>query len=314
MMYFLRFLTVLSFCLLSFNAVAAPQGWAPLLKPAQLASILQQAPEVRVIHVTGDFSKGHIPSAVSAPYAQFRGPQDNPGAVPDLASLTRTVQQLGITADTPVAVIHQGSSASDMGAATRVYWTLKSLGVKNLAVLNGGFNAWVAQGLPIDTAATTVAQSNFSPRWHDDWQATTQQVESLVGDGNAQLVDARQTEFFEGLQASSGRPGTIQGAGNLSFESWFEGSRVKAPAQVSSILTSYSDTVASVTVSFCNTGHFASINWFMMSEVAGKSNTRLYAESMTEWSMADRPMDNEPSRIRHYWQMTTDWVSGLVGS
>ncbi len=311
---FLKFLILPLVAVLPLTALAAPKGWESLMEPAQLATILQHSPEVRVIQVTGDFTKGHIPGAVSAPYALFRGPQENPGAVPDIESLTHHVRQLGITADIPVAVIHQGSNASDMGAATRVYWTLKSLGVKDLAIINGGFNAWIAQQLPTTTAPTEVELSSFTPRWHDDWQATTQEIETLVDDPNARLIDARQASFFTGQQASSGRPGTIRGAGNLSFESWFDGSAVKPPTQVKSILASYDDKSAPLTVSFCNTGHLASINWFLMSEVMGVPNTRLYAESMTEWSMADRPMDNEPNRILYYWQMTTDWFGKLLGA
>ncbi|MEX0903865.1 MAG: rhodanese-like domain-containing protein [Pseudohongiellaceae bacterium] len=296
-------------------AVAAPAGWSVLLEPVELAAILERNPAgVRVVHVTGDFRAGHIPGAAQAVYSQFRGPQTNPGALPDLAHLTDQVRQLGITAQTPVVIVHQGSSQSDMGAATRVYWTLKSLGVQDLAVLNGGFGAWLKQGLPVTTAAEPVAASNFEPQWLDDWRMTTNEVEALLDDASMRLIDARPPGFFEGLQASSARPGTIRGAGNLSFESWFDGNRMRSPDQVGAILASHEPPPAPVTVSFCNTGHLASINWFVMSEVLGIEHIRLYAESMTEWSQTDRPMDNEPSRLRHYWDMTTSWYNELIGS
>ncbi|MDP1930741.1 MAG: rhodanese-like domain-containing protein [Gammaproteobacteria bacterium] len=312
----MRFQSIVLFFLISLplSGFAAPQGWSPLLEPAQLKSILDSNPEVRVIHVTGDYAAGHIPGAVAAPYPQFRGPQENPGAVLDISALTPVVQRLGITATTPVAIVHQGSNPSDFGAAARVYWTLKSLGVQDLTLLNGGFNAWNAANLPVSTETASVAASTFTPEWNNDWRVTTAEVEALVADGSARLIDARPPTFFEGLQASTGRPGTIKGAGNLNFENWFEGSRVKPQPQVSSILASYEQGAAPITVSFCNTGHQAAVNWFVMSELQGVPNTRLYAESMTEWSMEDRPMDNQPSRIKHYWEMTTDWFSGLLGS
>ena len=37
-------------------------------------------------------------------------------------------------------------------------------------------------------------------------------------------------------------------------------------------------------VSFCNTGHWASTNWFALSEIAGIPNVKLYPESMVGWS------------------------------
>lgn len=308
---------LLTLCLLAWAAmpvIAAPQGWSPLLEPAQLVDILEAEPTVRVLHVTGDYAAGHIPGAVEAAYSSFRGPRVNPGALPDLAALTELVQTLGISAQMPVVVVHGGSSSADMGAAARVYWTLKSLGLADLALLNGGFQAWRDQQLPVSTEPVVPTTTDFQPRWQDQWRVTTQELEQLMDEGSARLVDARPPNFFEGLQASSARPGTIRGAGNLSFTSWFDGNALQASPALSRILDSHTPGEAPATVSFCNTGHLAAINWFVMSELAGVENTRLYAESMTEWTMADRPMDNEPSRIRHYWKMTTSWVNDLIGA
>lgn len=299
---------------LALPAWAAPEGWSPLLEPPTLAKILEQAPETRIVHVTGDYAAGHIPGAVEATYSDFRGPRHNPGELPDVEALTNLVRALGINADTPAVLVHGGASAADLGAAARVYWTLKSLGVKDLAVLNGGFKTWREQALPVSTETHSVTATDFSPHWRDNWRVSTEEIEGLVTDGSARLVDARTPGFFTGLQASSARPGTIQGASNLSFTEWFEGTHLKAPEQLSHTVEDHGSASAPVTVSFCNTGHLAAINWFVMSEVAGIENTRLYAESMTEWSMADRPMDNEPSRIRHYWDMTTRWFTEFIES
>lgn len=293
---------------------AAPPGWEPLLEPTELANIMGGSRSVRVIHVTGDFAASHIPGAANAPYPQWRGPQENPGALPAIEKLIALVQSLGISADTPVAIVHQGTNPADMGTATRVYWTLKSLGVNDLALVNGGFAAWTAAGLPISSVADRIAPSSFVPQWTDKWRVTTTEVETLVSEGSARLIDARPEGFFKGLQSSAGRPGTIHGAGNLSFESWFEGNRLKEQPQMSSILASYPVQEAPLTVSFCNTGHQASVNWFVLSELQGVPNTRLYAESMAEWSLANRPMDNQPSSVKIYWDMTKSWFSELLGS
>ena len=186
--------------------------------------------------------------------------------------------------------------------------------MKDLSLLNGGFAGWTSANLPVSTQGTIVPASDFSPQWSEQWRVSTNEVETLVADNSARLIDARTPDFFEGIHASSGRPGTIKGASNLTFSDFFEGSRVKPKTQISQILASHSQPSAPFTVSFCNTGHLAAINWFVMSELQGVPNTRLYAESMTEWSMANRPMDNEPNRIKHYWRMTTDWFTNLIGA
>ena len=47
-------------------------------------------------------------------------------------------------------------------------------------------------------------------------------------------------------------------------------------------------------VSFCNTGVWAATNWFVLSEVAGIEDVKLYPESIVGWSIAMLPMVNTP--------------------
>ena len=293
---------------------AQPARWSPLLEAEALAAMLDGPATVRVVHVTGDAQAGVIPGAVYAPYSAFRGPANNAGQLPPLPALQAIVQQLGITAQTPVVVVHQGSSAADFGAATRVYWTLKSLGVQQLAVLNGGFQQWQAAGLPVSETVAAVAPSRYEPDWQDSWRMTAQQVEQSLDDDNITLVDARPAAFYLGQQSVAARPGTIRGADNLSFESWFEGNRLRPATELQQLFSANRPREALTTVSFCNTGHLASINWFVLSELLGVSDTRLYAESVVDWAQQSRPMDNQPGRLTWYWGMTRDWLAQLMGS
>jgi thiosulfate/3-mercaptopyruvate sulfurtransferase len=294
------------------SAFAAPEGWAPLLQPQELNSILEANDDVRVIRVSGAYAEGHIPGAVESPYAEWRGPAENPGALREIDHLTDLVQELGIEADTPVVVVHQGSDQTDMGTAARVYWTLKSLGVEDLALLNGGFAAWQEAGLPVETEATEVAASDFEPQWSDEWRVSTEEVEQLVETGDARLIDARPANFFEGIMWTIADPGTLPGAGNLTYDKWFEGNRMVGPDEAAAIAADYGQDDAPVTVSFCNTGHWAAINWFALSELAGVEDTKLYAESMAEWTTADRPVANQPSAVTYYWLSTKRWVADLI--
>jgi len=295
-------------------AIAAPGGWQPLLEPGELAAILREAPEVRIVRVTGNYGRGHIPGSLESPYADWRGTGRNPGQLRDLDEYTALIQRLGITASTPVVVVHQGSDPADMGAATRVYWTLKSLGVIDVAIINGGFQAWRQADLAISTEDELVAASSYQPVWQNNWRVTTAQVEELVQSASANLIDARPVSFYRGLRATLGEPGTIQGAGNIEYESWFDGDRLQPQASLLQVLDGYGELDSPVTVSFCNTGHWASINWFVMSEVLKLENARLYAESVAEWSEVDRPMDNQVGRMRIYSDLTSRWFKDLIGN
>lgn len=294
-------------------AAATPAGWHPLLEPEALAAMLAQFPEVRIVQVSGDFARGHIPGALSADYAQWRGPPENPGLMPPLEQLGGLLRGLGIDAATPVVVIHEGSNAADMGSATRVYWTLKSLGVLDVAVLNGGLAGWRRAGLPLTLETAMPTPSAYAPRWDSRWRVTTAELERMVEEGGARLVDARPALFFKGFRATLGRPGTIRGATNLEYGAWFDGDRLQSLPSLAATLGELASGPAPVTVSFCNTGHWASINWFVMSELLGVAGTRLYAESVAEWSRLDRPMDNQPNRAAVYRELTLRWWHDLVG-
>lgn len=310
------FIRILVFVLLLIPrlVVAAPPGWAPLLEPEAAARILTVNPEIRILQVTGNYNRGHLPGALDAPYANWRGPSDNPGQLPDLATLTELIRSLGLRPELPVLVVHEGNNSADMGAAARVYWTLKSLGIHDLALLNGGYRAWRAARLPVSETAHTVPASDYQPQWDMSWRVTTEDVESLVNSDEARLIDARPPSFFNGLRATVGKPGTIAGAGNLAYESWFDGDRLHSQPELASLFAAYPVPSAPVTVSFCNTGHWASINWFVMSELLAVPNTRLYAESVAEWSKAERPMDNQTSRGQVYRDQASQWFRNVFGN
>lgn len=287
---------------------------APLVEPADLSARLS-SPQLRIVDIRDGkdaagktpFELGHLPGSVSAPYSQWRGPADNPGKVPDAQRLTELVQRLGIGRDTEVVVVYEGKDSTDFGAAARVYWTLKAAGLTRLSILNGGVKAWRAAGKPLSTDAVAVAPSNLVVKIDPRFVATREDVErAIAGSSKANLVDARPKDFFEGntKHAAAKSAGTIQGAKNIEHDTWFaKGSAAVLPAdevrriaQQKGIQVGGSPDVE--TVSFCNTGHWAATNWFVQSELLGDAKTKLYPESMVEWSKAGLPMSNVPGRLK----------------
>lgn len=305
--------TALTLSLAPLGAEAeAPEGWSPLLEPAALSALLAEHGEtIRVVQITGDYAAGHIPGSGWSPYAAWRSDMPNPGALRDPGHLQTIVRELGIDADTPVVVVHSGRDATDLGAAARVYWTLKSLGVEDLALLNGGLAGWTSAGLPVETDAASFIPSDFTAVWSDRWRASTVEVAALQAEGGAALLDARPADFFTGVTWSVASPGTIRGADNLEYSAFFDGTRLVGADRIRAIAEQSGFTGSTTTVSFCNTGHWAAINWFALSELAGYDDVRLYAESMAEYAADGLPLDNAPNRLVYAYRATTRWVSGL---
>ena len=282
------------------QAVTANAG--PLLKPAELRTLLS-ASSVRVLDIRSDkdYASGHIPGAINTPYGKYRGPKDNPGQLVPEAALTELLRSAGIDQDTHVVVVHAGTDSTDFGAAARVYWALKVGGLKHLSILDGGTKGWKAAGGALDTALPRITPSNFTYSYDQDQIVTRDELADVIGSSTAPLlVDARPARFYSGETRvdAAARYGTLPGAQVLDNAQFFvkDGATLK-PANELKALVAQSGAANVPAVSFCNTGHWAATNWFVISEIAGNHAVKLYPASIVDWSKADLPMQNQPSRI-----------------
>ncbi|MBN9463114.1 MAG: sulfurtransferase [Burkholderiales bacterium] len=312
---------ILLLCLTLLGAVSAFAQAQPLLAPEQLKALLGNA-DVRIVDIREGktpegqpvYTAGHVPGAVSAPYSQWRGPKDNPGALPPLDKLTATIRSLGLAPQVHAVIVSAGTDSTDFGAAARVYWTLKVAGLKQLSILNGGYKAWTAASLPTRSDAVKVAASSYTPVLDRSLIATRDEIAAL-DPAKVRLLDARPKAFFEGdTRAPAAKvPGTLVGAENFDNARWFRpGTATFVPTDEAKRLAEQARLDGDVeTVSFCNTGHWAATNWFALSEVLGEKDVKLYPESMVDWSRSGLPMANVPNRAKQllidaklWWQRT----------
>jgi len=299
---------------LACTAFGTAHAAEPLLTPAGLQAAAGQD-AVRIIDIRDPKAYGerHIPGALNAPYGKWRGPATNPGELPELPKLTELVQSLGLTPATHAIVVSSGADATDFGAAARVYWTLKLLGLKELSVLNGGMKAWNEQKLPQDNEAVKVARSSYQPQLDTSLIATREDVGQHVKLSNAALVDSRPDAFYQGKTRAPAAKisGTLPGAQQLDFNQWF------VPGTSTFVDTATAKQIAAKVkreqgqdmVAFCNTGHWAATDWFGLSEVAGLPGVKLYAGSMVDWTQqADAPpMANQPGRAESLAYDAKQW-------
>jgi thiosulfate/3-mercaptopyruvate sulfurtransferase len=287
-------------------ATASTADFGPLISADALVAAEAEVKPL-ILDIRGDVvDDGRIPGAISVGYADFRGPKENPGQLRTEEELTTLLRRLGIEADRPVVIVYQGRNETDFGAAARVYWTLKSSGVRALAILNGGMNAWTADAdrPVVDTAATPIP-STISVTFDTTWLATRDEVLGIVeGDSPVRLIDARPESFHKGEQAhpAAARPGTLPQSEYFTHSGWFTGGPAIIDAQAAQRLAATNGfKPGDALISFCNTGHWAATNWFALSELAGIENVKLYPESLVGWSHAGLPMANTPGLITNLW-------------
>jgi thiosulfate/3-mercaptopyruvate sulfurtransferase len=290
----------------------------PVIDSFTLTDLLDNN-EVKVLEIRSDekeYLKQHIPSSVYIPYSEFRGPKQNPGQLPELNKLAKALGSQGIDTTDSVVIVHDGVTTTDFGAAARVYWTLKSVGFDSLAILNGGVRAYQKDGFELASGPTEVSPVAPQLAFNSAWYADTAEVEKQVaGEGSARLLDARLDDFYAGKawHDAAARPGILPGADQFAFEAFFDKNTplLKHADEVQSIVAD-NELDQSGTISYCNTGHWAATNWFVLSEVAQVDGVKLYAESMVEWSALNKPMENVPTSVQFAILKTKKWFNNLV--
>lgn len=291
----LTLIAALSALALAGQAIA--DEWKKLLDPSDLPAIASEA-VILDIRAPKYFERGSIKGALNAPYGTWRGPRDNPGARLSDETLTERMQSLGLDREDKVIIVYHGANDTDFGSAARVYWTLKSAGLTELAILNGGLVNWVQSGNALSTEFGAAERSDETFTLASDWMMTREEVRAVVdGNADAQIIDARPLPFLQGKRKhpAAKQAGTIEGAANVVQSTWFrkDNPRQFSPADRVTALAKEAgveDGTQRPIASFCNTGHWAATNWFALSELAGIDNVKLYPESMVGWTKADQPV------------------------
>ncbi len=248
------------------------------------------------------YAAGHIPGAVHSDYdkAGWRVTRNGvPFMVPTTAELEKLIGETGIDEDNHVVIVPAGVHASDFGSAARIYWTLKLVGHPSVSILDGGVAAWKAAGNQIETGVNKPQAKIFTATLDTRSLAEVAEVEKLVQNGGATLLDGRPERFFAGKEKATASKayGHIPRAVNIDSATFYDPStnKLRPQAELEKIAASLP---AGPVVSYCNTGHWASTNWFVLSEILGRPDVRLYSGSMVEWTNDERrPIESTRTRL-----------------
>lgn len=241
-----------------------------------------------------DWRSGHIPAAV---YAQLDR---------DLSDLSRQHLGLGrhplpLEADFAAVLGRWGwrpglqvvayDAAGGALAAARLWWLMRLIGERAVAVLDGGIGAWVAAGLPLEAAVPERAPTTVTIHY-DPAQLIVEHA-AVMASPQQLLIDARAAARYRGDTEPLDRVGGhVPGARNRPFaENLTADGHFKSPEDLRqeflAVLQAYAP---SQVVHSCGSGVTACHNLLAM-EVAGLSGSRLYAPSWSGWvSDPSRPV------------------------
>lgn len=280
--------------------------WETLIDAAALRAVLDD-PLLTVVDCRFDLADtdrgerawrdGHIPGAHYAHLDRDlsdlgrRGRGRHP--LPDAGAFCTSLARWGITP------AHQVVAYDDNGGmvAARLWWMLRLLGHRAVAVLDGGIAAWQAAGGALSQAAPVVGGGRYEGAFDAQMIASAQELEADPTHHDNLLLDARAGERFRGeVEPLDPRAGHIPGARNRPFMQNLEADGRFQPREVlaAQFHALLGDQSPAAVVHMCGSGVSACHNLLAMHH-AGLTGSRVYAGSWSEWvSVPERAVATGP--------------------
>lgn len=211
--------------------------------------------------------------------------------LPDRETLRQTLENLGLS-DGRQLVVYDGDNG---GFAARLWWLARWLGHPEVAVLDGGYRAWVAAGYPVErgSAPTAPRPGRLSRREPIVSAVSVDDIVATLGAHDRLVIDARAGERYRGeTEPLDPVAGHIPGALNRPFVQNVRPDGRFKPAEVlrAEFESLLAGRPASSVVHQCGSGVTACQQLLAM-EHAGLGGSRLYAGSWSEWCQdSSRPV------------------------
>jgi len=252
---------------------AAPADQEGILRIDEAKTILVQLDVVKdadILLDVSEYSKSHIAGSVVIPYTDF---EVQAGVLKPWPEISKILGDAGISREDSVVLYGEclpcGGGPS---VATYVYWIMKSMGHKNVTVLNGTVEDWEAMGRATTTDTKVLPGKTYSPAVTANYTATYDYVKR----GQAQIVDARTLQEFMAQ--------TIPGSISIPYESVLKGKKIESEDQLNKVFMALKKDKPVVV--FTYTGMKGSVAWFALKMMG--YDARFY--SYKDW------MANQPSK------------------
>jgi thiosulfate/3-mercaptopyruvate sulfurtransferase len=202
-----------------------------------------------------------------------------PHMLPSAEEFGAAMERLGIGRADRIVVYDNSPTRT----AARGWFMLRHYGARQVAILDGGLQKWLAEDRPTESGDPPPRNARFQPEERREEVVTKQQI--LVGDG-APLLDARGAGRFEGTEPDP-RPGVaaghIPGARNLPFALLYnEDGTFKSPDELRRLFAEAGIDAAKPFTASCGSGVTAN-SLIFAAHLIGRDGNRLYDGSWSEW-------------------------------
>jgi thiosulfate/3-mercaptopyruvate sulfurtransferase len=226
------------------------------------------------------YSNAHIPGARSFDIFGISLIDTRPGPLDAfLWIIEHLIQAKGVNSDSTVVIY---DDIAGMRSA-RLFWFLEFFGHPDVHVLDGGYNAWIAAGLPVTHEAAISKTGNFKAKPRRELLATAEDVLSRLKSANTVLVDTRNDDEYTGKAVRAARGGRIPGAIHLEWTQNLDPNGFfKSADQLKSMYASHDIPPEKEAIPYCQGGYRAAHTYLAL-RLIGYPRVRNYLGSWGEW-------------------------------
>jgi len=273
-----------------------------VVTPAWLAQHLHD-PDLVLLQVgtKETYDKGHIPGARFGDWMKLHTMSMNPGdltlEMPPADEIHAALDSFGISDNSHVVVY---ASDEYWSPSTRVVLTLDYAGLSNVSYLDGGLTGWTESGQPLSKDAPLPKKGTLSPLKVRPVIVNAAFVEAHQRKPGFSIVDARNTEFFDGTKPGGQRgqtkkSGHIPGAVSAPFDSFATGDgHLKSNDEIQDIFTKAGVKPGDTVIGYCHIGQQATAMLFAARTVG--HDVVLYDGSFEDWNARNLPLENPAAR------------------
>ena len=176
-------------------------------------------------------------------------------------------------------------SRKSMQRATRFWWMLRWLGFDDAAVLDGGFEKWVADGRPTSTDPCLYPSGELSINPRPELFVGKDEVLAAISNSHVCTINALEPDLHTGVNPRYGRPGRIPASVNVPAAALLNPETMKMlpPETVARTFAAVGAEPGKRIITYCGGGIAATLDAFLLHQL-GYRDIAVYDNSMSEWA------------------------------